>query len=476
MLKIEKKDGEEIQEAIIIENPEVLDYEQYTGEIVTVELGYVFINNVKRAYQTIATNGDVFCPVPENSTFEIGQIVRFSELNPDKKRIGKLRTETISLVGSDANLQVQDAKTVAVYQLSKATSPYHQLKKMIAEEDIEKAGKNKPLAEFIQQIAWALNQNGGYNPEDVKRLVKEYIEKTFANLSGFDVNQSIMGDVDEVAEKAMIDDYIENYRESGLNGQAESLGAEYTQFVRVRRAFTLMNKNGLLNYTSVIDTKQLPELTMAFPVWFVSSKNQLKDSTNDEDPQVDNAVKFICDCVSSREYAWFYQIYNRRTRPFSMFRGKDIMPPNLVKIMKDAREIFDYVVIMTPYHDIASREWSDPNWLRNIDPVMVGFLNGLPQMFVLGRWSGTGIFPLILDCIADTANHIRLNQHLLKNFSKNSWWYKGLVNEGKVLQVSNESASVLPKFADKFLLAYDRGLVFEFLRGELKDDPEYSFS
>lgn len=478
MLKNEKMDGEEIQDAIVIENPEVIE-NIYTGEIVTIKPGYVFINDVKRAYETISTNGDVFCPVPEDAHFEVGQMVKFTELNPDKERPGKFRTETIMPLGEDSSLAVAEEKVKAVYQLSRTTSPYHQLKKLIAEGDIQKAGENKPLAEFIQQIAWALNQNGGYNPEDVKRLVKEFIEKTFANLAVFDVSQSIIGDIDEATEKAMIDEYIKNYQESGLEGQAESLRREYKLFTKVRKAFTLMNQNSLLNYSSVIDVKHLPEITMAFPVWFTTAKDAIDDFTKEEDPRPDHSVKFFTDCVGSREYAWFYQLYNRRTRPFSMFQGKDIMPPSLVKIMKSAREIFDYVVIMTPYHDVASKEWSDPNWLRNIDPVMVGFLNGLPQMFILGRWSGTGIFPLLLDCIADTANHLRLNKHLTKNFRSNTYWHRGGDGSSSgVLQIvgGKENNHVLPKYVDSLLLAYDRGLVFEFLRGELKDNPEYSFS
>lgn len=120
---------------------------------------------------------------------------------------------------------------------------------------------------------------------------------------------------------------------------------------------------------------------------------------------------------------------------------------------------------MTPYHDVASREWSDPNWLRNIDPIMIGFIQGLPQMFVLGRWSGTGIFPLLLDCIADTANFIRLNKHLLKNFKSNTWWYKGEANSGNCLS-TNDTNNGLETFADKLLTAYDGGYLFEFLRGE----------
>jgi hypothetical protein len=106
---------------------------------------------------------------------------------------------------------------------------------------------------------------------------------------------------------------------------------------------------------------------------------------------------------------------------------------------------------------------------------MVGFLRGLPHMFVLGRWSGTGIFPLLLDCIADTAGHLKLNKHLLKNFHFNSYWYKGLGGENGNCLSKNGQNNGLENYADRLLLAYDNGLLFPFLRGELASDPDYKF-
>lgn len=456
-------------EVMIIENPEVLTGHQYVGEIISTHTGFVFIHNVRRGYETIGTNGDVFCPVPTESNFEVGQLVQFSELNPDKDRIGKFRTETISKINMEIIENTPEGRMTAIVKLSNATSPYHQLKKMINDDDLTKAGQNQPLAEFIQQIAYILNQGSGYDPLHVNVLAEDFVKKTFSMLTPLGVKCSIMDDVDKVAERRMIEENIALYNENELHGQAESLKNEYAQFAKVREAFTLMHNNGLLSYSSVLDIKHLPELSFAFPVWFIHAKNGFVDETSENDPQPSNAAKFFADSIESREFAWFHQVYNRRTRPLSQFRGKDIMPPNMVHIMREAKELFDYVVIMTPYHDLASREWSDPNWLRNIDPVMVGFLNGLPNMFILGRWSSTGIFPLLLDCIADTANHLKLNKHLLRNFNNSTYWYKGM--SGGNLGGSDN----LINYVDHLLLAYDRGLLFPFLRGELKDDPEYKF-
>jgi hypothetical protein len=466
------KNNENDQEVIVIDNPEVINGNLYVGEIVSLHVGYVFIHNIKRGYETIPTNGDVFCPVPESSEFKVGELVQFSELNSDPQRVGKFRTEKIKTVETGLDVNTPEGRSAAIAGLSRAITPYHQLKKIIADADIAKAGENKPFAEFIQQIGWVLNQAGGYNPDDINRLAEDFVRKTFSMLTPLGVKCSIMDDVDKEAEQAVIIETIELYNENGLTGQSDSLKKEYTQFKKVREAFTLMHANGLLNHSSVIEIKHMPELAFAFPVWYVSAKEALSDLTGDTDPFPDHAVEFFSEAVDSTEFAWFYQVYNRRTRPLSQFSGKDIMPPNLVKIMSQAKKLFDYVVIMTPYHDTASKEWSDPLWLRNIDPIMVGFLKGLPHMFILGRWSGTGVFPMLLDCIADTANHLKLNKHLLKNFPGSTYWYKG--KRGSELG-NNSDSSGLVKYAEKLLLAYDNTLLFPFLRGELKDIPEYKF-
>lgn len=456
-----QKNHENQEPEIIIENPEIISTDSYHGTIVSLHQGYVFLNNVKRAYESISTNGDVFAPVPEQNDYQVGQTVQFNELNPDKERPGRFRTETISPLA----IGKQGERVIAISQLAKTESPYHALKKAIDENDAKKAGENKPLFDFIQQIGYLLNQDQGYNPEHINRLAEDYVAKTFAMLGPLGVKCSIQDDVDKEAEAAMILETITMYQESGLQGQAESLDKEYKQFLAVRAGFSLMWRNNLLSYCSVMDMRHLPEITFAFPVWFVHGKSPLYDHTNEEDPQIDDAIKYFANCVGTKEYAWFYQIFNRRTRPLSHFRGKDIMPPALVKIMNEAKSTFDYVAILTPYHDIASREWSDPNWLRNIDPIMIGFIKGLPQMFVLGRWSGTGIFPLLLDCIADTANFIRLNKHLLKNFKNSTYWYKGNSLNNDCLSDDNNSNG-LEEYADKLLAAYDAGCLFEFLRGE----------
>jgi len=449
----------------------------YSGEIAAIHDGYVFINNIRRGYETIATNGYVFCPVPKNSTYQIGDLVEFENLSEDQQRVGKFRTENILMINEGS----PSKKICNALALGKSDNPYHLLKKVISDGDLEQALKNKPLAELVGQIAWMLDANRGYKPENVVKMANDYIKRTFITLSSLEVGYNIDANVDEGKEAEMIEKVRADYNDNGLSGQSTSLKEEYRQFVRVRKAFNLMHQHNLLHPTSIIDVKHLPELTYAFPVWYVYAKDQFSDQTNERNPFYDHVIEYFSNVVDSREFAWFYQMYNRRTRPMHLFAGKDIMPPALVNTMKEAKKIFDFIAIMTPYHDVASTEWSRTDWPRNIDPVMIGFLNGLPQMFVLGRWSGTGVFPLLIDCIADTSLHLRTNKQLLKKIPDQSYWYKGIDHEGQdsscIYQDRTEGAQTnLEKFADRLLLTYDEGLLFEFLRGELKNDPRFSFS
>lgn len=65
------------------------------------------------------------------------------------------------------------------------------------------------------------------------------------------------------------------------------------------------------------------------------------------------------------------------------------MPLPIVELIRQVRNLFDYLVIATPYHDIASKEWGEMRWVRNVDPLRFGFLRQVPElMFFLERWSG----------------------------------------------------------------------------------------
>ncbi|MBI5076831.1 hypothetical protein HZB94_00400 [Candidatus Falkowbacteria bacterium] len=461
---------QEIVEAEFITESEMGNF--YTGIVVSVHTAYCYIGRVRRGYETIATNGDVFCPT---SRFPNGTPVKFAELNSDPRRPGKFRTEQIEALNTDLAIASSvEKKALALITLTQPTeSAYHRMAKEVPHEDVEQAAKNLPFKEMLATFIRLTR-----DLDNSAEAADEFLRATFPSLGSFDVSFSVDGDIDEAAEEQKIQETIAGYAAADMPGQVVSLTNEWERFKGARKVFGLMKQNGTLRPDMIIPIKYLPEMLVACPVWYVTGKGDLQDLTRVADPTPDEAIKYFCDSVGTKNFAWLYQIYNRRTRPFSAFASRDIIPPALLAIMQSGRQMFDYLAIATPYHDQASREWADPKWLRNIDPFLLGFMKTLPYVFVLGRWSGTGLFPLFLDMIADTINHLRVNKNLLNNFLASSYWYRG---NQKVTRASSDRGpiddclcamrgaatnDVLLPFAEKVIAAFDEGKLFEFLREE----------
>lgn len=444
-------------------DPVVADKARYTGVVISIHGGFGYIGRVKRGYETIATNGDVFVP----HEFPVGTVVEFDELNSDPKRPGKFRTEEVTVVDEAVVLASAGNRAALIRQISER-STYHVTAKRIDPDKAAKAADNEPFGDMAGRIV-----GNEVSPEAVAMIAEHTLVGMFSSLASHGVSYSVNGDVDVAAEQARIDQAKAKYVQLGMAGQAESLQEEYRKLAGIRQAFAVMRTNNILTIESVIPIKYLADLLVAAPVWFVNSRQTLSDQTQEDDPQADHAVKFFCGQIPNRNFAWLYQIYNRRTRPFSQFAGRDIMPLGVVEILEQAKRSFDYLVIATPYHDIASREWSDPEWLRNIDPFLIGFMQDMPYMFLLGRWSGTGLFPLVLDMVADTIDHLRLNHSKLRNFHSNSYWVRGEVKRsagenylGGRLEHDVRGNNILEPFALETVKAFDEGRLFEFLRGE----------
>jgi hypothetical protein len=303
----------------------------------------------------------------------------------------------------------------------------------------------------------------------VAGFAKKYLsDDLFAHLQAFGVSYDIDGEVDVAEESHQIEATAAEYEAADMALQASDLREQYRKFAGARRVFHLMHQQGILHIDTVIPIRYLPEFTVACPVWYAEGRDgDVKNQLHEDDPRVSPFVTYLCDQVGSKEFAWFFQLYNRRTRLLSSFQSnRDIMPPKLVKLLGVARQVFDYTAIATPYHGEASRDWQDAKWLRQIDPFLLGFNRDVPFIFILGRWSGTGIFPLFLDMIADTMAHLESHKQLLHNFSVNTYWYRGGNGNSDLLSMGGGQPHPLEPFADQVLAAYREGRLFQFLRGE----------
>jgi len=457
-------------------------YTAYSAVVNSVHDGFCFLGSVRRGTESIATNGDVFCP---NDRFEVGDYVSFDLLNVDREKPGRFRTETATkIVASEIVFSENGPVNAMVLRkaFESAKVAYHNNAKPVSDEDKLQALMNVPFDQMLLSLAQAVNAGDMPISEYAEQMLSD---QAFPELASFDVSSSIAGDVDEEAEAERINEIADDYDSEGMD--STSLRDQYRRFAGARKVFELMQANGILHLDTIIPMRYLPEIAVACPVWYmeglsVDGINSAPNQIGDSDPLPSMATRFVCDQVGTKEFAWFFQLYNRRTRPLSLFKGKDLMPPKIMKILKQARKTFDYVAILTPYHDEASQEWQDPEWLRNIDPFLVGFNKDVPFFFILGRWSGTGIFPLFLDMTADTMAHLRSHKHLLSNFGSSSYWYRGERNPGETAEdkkknletggtyLGNSSnGNSLVNFAGQVLEAYDAGRLFKFLRGE-KDE------
>lgn len=449
--------------------PELVDA-AYTGTVVSSHEGYCFISDVKQGYSTVNTNGHVFCPVP----LPQGATVEFDELNDDRERPRRFRTHSVRVLATPEfgvatidRSTTQIARAEKILALSKMCTMYHSRSKKVTPEEARKAAENGPFA------AMAYMAEAAAVPDfNLALAVENFLRNQFSTLADMGFSCAINGEVDEAAEQRIVEDTKATYTAEGLGGQSESLQREYEELRGIRSVFRMLHANSVLSAETIVPIHYLPDLLVTAPVWYIWSSSVV-DQDSENDPLPDEATRFFCDRVGTREFAWLYQIYNRRTRPVSRFAGREIsgkffsdtMPPRIVKVLSDAKKVFDFVVIATPYHDVASREWADPNWLRNIDPFLFGFFKRLDFMFMLGRWSGTGLFPLMCEMVADTIAHLSMNKAQLANFPHDAWWYRG-GSDG-----TNRCLLVeLVPFAEQVIAAFERGELFQFLRGELKEE------
>jgi len=154
----------------------------------------------------------------------------------------------------------------------------------------------------------------------------------------------------------------------------------------------------------------------------------------------------------------------------AQYQGEHL-PPHIIRILTLAKPIFTYVAVLTPYHDVAGKDWQDIAWIRAIDPYLVGFQKGLPVMFILGRFSDSGIFPGFHQLVADTVNFLRVNKEKLAGFNAVSspfWftWQRKDRDQQRDSCFNGPLGDHLIAHTNQLLQAFELGHLFDWLRGE----------
>jgi len=397
--------------------------------------------------------------------------------------------------------------------------PVHVGMKPIADEAIAKAKANRPLEGVPRTEEGAATMR---NDTDILKALSTALFSQFPGLHNIDLTFEIVG-YDPAEQDALVAETVTNCHELGMEDQATLTQEEYGRFKATRdmfawiftqgwlqpgtqatpsvlnglmslvksvegasdkaltveglkKLFGFMGAHQLLRPSSVLPVKYLPDLFMAAPVWFfaldgIDERSATQNlvptgasNNSSRDPLPTRATSFVCELLpNNRRWNDAFQMFNRRTRPIATYKG-DVVPPAVLRLIREAKEVFDYVVIMTPYLDIAGADWKDLAWLRSIDPYVVGFKKNCPTFFILARFSNSGVFPLLPDLVADTMQFLKEKKEDLRRgfnaVSQPYWW--------------NRHQSALPcaggdylaSRVDEMLQAYEADHLFDWLRNE----------
>jgi hypothetical protein len=451
---------------------------RFLGRIVSVpgDDGFAFIGigSVTRedgSPHGLETKADIFLHKDDcETTLRAGMEVLFNII-PDRKREGAFRA-----VGAVKFVEVElmPPGEPAIPGFAVMALPGQREVGPVAERLPVHAGmKDVPAGTVAQVIA---NEpmpdiprvNDAPNDEEGKqRIVQQFLSMLFPNMANFGVDFQIIGYTDEQLDRE-VEETAANYRAMGLDQQVEVMLAETELFKKTRQALTLIITENLVRPDTAIPIRYFPDLLAAVPVLFFSTDGETRVKVADDwkipDPHVHEVVKYFCDLFPNKRWYDTFQLFNRRLRTFDQYKGETI-PPQIARRMRKAVDLFDFVVVATPYHDQAGRDWEDIEWLRAIDPYVLGFIKGIPYFFVLARFSDAGTFPLFNELVADTVEFLRSQKAKLNGFNQinRPYWYHG---RGESEHREGLFGDYLKWHVEKLLEAFDSGNLFDWLRGE----------
>jgi hypothetical protein len=312
----------------------------------------------------------------------------------------------------DVDVTNLPARAEALEELSRSAGGVHARAKRIPPELVAQALRNEPFEDYPRAIyaCKRVCDQGGearnrFN-QSYRHTAEAFLRRMFHSLTFIPEISFDIENYSEQKEQKALDVTGVKFEHGGqLRAQVRSLSESYIGFRALRTVFRNAAQRDCFDMETVVSLRYLPELLMAAPVWFITYRRGFISAS---------AVEYFCNLGASDQFAYLFQIYNHQLRSFDQFYSRDVMPVPILDLVTQVRQLFDYLVIATPYHDFAAREWTKAErqrWTHNIDPFLLGFLGQIPEyMFFLGRWSGTGMFPLIDDMIADTIQHITTNK------------------------------------------------------------------
>ena len=338
-------------------------------------------------------------------------------------------------------------------------SAYHLGVKDVPEEAVEKVLENEPMPGIPRNCQ-------EFSDEQKLQLLAAMLKLFFPFFELFGANFNILHMTNEELDQA-VEENENNLKALGLDQQIEDIKKEVKRFKGMKDTFKLIYEDGLVRPDTIIPIKYLPDLFMAVPVWYFWVKpteiKKVEEIWRNQDPKPQEEIRYFCDLFFNERWTHTYQLFNRRMRSLKMFNG-DKIPPFVSRRLCKAVEAFDYIVIATPYHEEAGKDWQDINWLHLIDPYVLGFKKGIPFFFILARFSDSGTFPLYPEMVADTINFLKSNKEKISGFGSvdRPYWYKN----GKPENCESSLGGILQRHVDCLIAAFERGELFDWLRDE----------
>lgn len=339
--------------------------------------------------------------------------------------------------------------------------PIHATMKVVPSRTVTQVVANKPMARIprVNDI-----------PEDDQtrqELVQWFLSTLFPHMQGFGTDYRVLDYTDTELDREA-EETEEIYRAMGIDQQIEVLHNEIQRFKETRSALAFLLEQHLIRRDTVIPIRYLPDLFTAVPVWYFwtnsVAQNCVTRDWQDKDPQPHEAVKYFCELFPSQRWYDTFQLFNRRMRTLQQYKG-EMIPPQVARRMQKAVDLFDYVIVATPYHDQAGKDWESIDWLRAIDPYVLGFKKGIPFFFILARFSDAGTFPLFNELVADTMEFLRSRKEKLNGFNQ--------INRPYWCHVDRPSncgddpfGNYLMRHVDQLLAAFEAGNLFDWLRQE----------
>lgn len=329
---------------------------------------------------------------------------------------------------------------------------------------LEEVAKNAPMPAIPRN--WDKGKSGTI---DLDELAGRVLNEMCTDAPYLD--EGLPRDATRKTAETFLEKIVSEHRKMGLTAQADRIENDLLRFVNIRyglpEALRFMDKEELLRPDCVIPVSYLPDLTTAVPVCYFYTHEEGSFASRKEATE---AIDDICRLVPNQRFANLFQLFNRRGRTLEDYTG-DLIPPHVLRRMHEAAPVFDTLFIMTPYLDEVAKEWTAGNWARSCDPYLVGLKKDVPAIFLLARFSESGVFPLFNELLAGTIEFLRKHAEKLKNLDGRTYEWFEYDSSGtgrRKERFGRKLGSEMFDYTQSMLKAFEQGRLFPWLRGSVE--------